>query len=270
MIKIKEEIYVWLSIIEDLNYLIYLQLIKIFNSTINLYNFSKDEFKFEEYLKSNNFNLNENLKTQISNNTLKQKARGIYNYLKSKNIKIVPINSKFYPENLKNIFSPPLCIYVIGNLELLKNKKVYVYENENISKYANKITTLLYKQILNPINYLILNKNLNIESVNLLRDISKIKLKEGINIYYNSICNDNYIKDTEIKSGILDLLIIPEANYDKNISIFVDCFLELGKEICIFPNEIFNKNAYFSNYLIKNGANILTNIYQVKEVLNNL
>ena len=66
------------------------------------------------------------------------------------------------------------------------------------------------------------------------------------------------------------MLVIPEADYNKEISIFVDCFLELGKEITIFPNEIFNKNAYFSNYLIKNGANVLTNIYQIQEVLNNL
>lgn len=269
MIKIKEEIYVWLSIINNLNYLVYLQLINMFDSTINLYNVSKDKIKFEQYLKSNNFNLDEKLKNQLLNNSLKSKANKIYNSLKSNNVKIIPINSKYYPQKLKNIFSPPLCIFVTGDIKLIENKKIYMYENNNITKYANKIVEMLYSQILNKNKYLMLNRNFNIKSINLKDEFCNIESNNQFNILYNSN-NDNYIRDIEIKSGILDLLIIPEADYNKEISIFVDCFLELGKEITVFPNEIFNKNAYFSNYLIKNGANILTNIYQIQDILNNL
>jgi len=267
VIKIKEEVYVWLSLIDNLNYLVYLKLIKIFNSTINLYNISKDKVKFNQYLKSSNFNLEENLKEKFLNSNLKKEANKIYNHLKSKNIKIIPINSKYYPQNLKNIFSPPLCIFVAGNIELLQLKKIYVYENNNITKYAKKIISLVYSQILNKARYLILNKNLNIKSINLQNEVL-IQDEQGITIYHNEC--ENSVRDLEIKSGILDLIVIPEADYNKEISILIDSILELGKEICIFPNEIFNKNAYFSNYLIKNGANILTNIYQIQDVLNNL
>lgn len=257
----------WLSIIDELNYLIFLKLMKIFQSTVNLYNVSKDNIKFEEVLKSNNFNLEENLKSKILDNNLKIKSNKIYNNLKSKNIKVIPINSKFYPQKLKNIFSPPLCLFVSGDLNLLKNKKIYLYEENNITKYAKKINNLVYEHILKS-NYLILNKNFNVLGIDLLKE-NYFKSSEKIDIYYNSSKYSDFI-DIEIKSGILDLLVIAEANYNKYISIFVDCFLELGKEICVFPNEIFNKNAYFSNYLIKNGADILTNIYQIQDVLNNL
>ena len=112
----KEEIYVWLSLIEELNYLVYLKLIKIFHSTVNLYEISKDKLKFQNYLNSNNFSLDENIKSKLLDQNLKLKSNKIYNYLKSKNIKIIPINSKYYPKNLKNIFSPPLCIYIKGNI----------------------------------------------------------------------------------------------------------------------------------------------------------
>lgn len=235
-----------------------------------MYNFSKDKFKFDEYLKFNNFNLDENLKIELLNPKLKSKANKIYKYLKSRNIKIVPINSKYYPHNLKNTFLPPLCIYITGDINLLENKKIYIYEDKNISKYANKIIELLYVHMLTQDKYLILNKNLNIKGINLLTESFDIKFNEGINVYYNLDNKRNIIREIEVQSGILDLLIIPEADYNRNISIFVDSFLELGKEILIFPNEIFNKNAYFSNYLIKNGANIITNIYQVQDILENL
>lgn len=268
MIIIKNEIFVWLSIIDDLTYIIYLKLIKVFGSTTNLYNYSKNKNKFEEYLNSNNFILNENLKSKLLNKDLKIRANKIYNYLNSRNIKIIPITSKHYIKNLRNIFSPPLCIYVKG--DILNKKKIYVYENENISEYARKIINLLYTKILNKHNYLILNDNLNIKSINLLNDLPKLKDSKEINIYYNTSKGENDIKKLEVVSGIIDLLVIPEADYNKEISILVDTILELGKEICIFPNEIFNKNAYFSNYLIKNGADILTNVYQIQGILNKL
>lgn len=271
MIKIKEEIYVWLSLIDELNYLVYLKLIKIFHSTINLYEISKNKFKFENYLNSNNFNLDEKMKKQILDKNLKIKSNKIYNCLKSKNVKIIPINSKYYPRNLKNIFSPPLCIYIGGNIKLLERKKIYVYENNNITKYAKKIIEFLYKYILNKSNYLILNKNLYIEEIDLENNnYFNFEDKNNLYVYYISKDKESGIKTLDIKAGILDLIIIPEADYNKEISIIVDCFLELGKEILVFPNEIFNKNAYFSNYLIKNGANILTNLHQIQEILNNL
>ena len=267
----KEQIYVWLSLIEELDYLIYLKLIEIFGSTSNLYTYSKDKLKFQEYLKSNNLNLDENLKSKLFNNEIKEKSIYIYKYLKSKNIKIIPINSKYYIKKLKNIFSPPLCIYVSGDTEKLNDKKIFLYENNNITKYAKKIIYLIKEKILNVNNYLILNNNFNIHSINLISDLDKIVNNTNeVNVYYNNSYKKRDIRNLEIISGCLDLLIIPEADYTEDICIIVDSFLELGKNIVIFPNEIFNKNAYFSNYLIKNGANMLTNIYQIEEIISEL
>ena len=86
-----------------------------------------------------------------------------------------------------------------------------------------------------------------------------------LSIYYNNKISE--IKNIEVVSGLVDLLIIPEADYTKEIAIIVDSMLENGKNVVIFPNEIYNKNAFFSNYLIKNGAYMVTSFNEIKSII---
>ena len=64
-----------------------------------------------------------------------------------------------------------------------------------------------------------------------------------------------------------DAIVIPEARYENKIVSKVDYMLEKSKPILIFPNSIFNKNGYFSNYLIKQGADIILNKYDLLFIL---
>jgi len=41
-------------------------------------------------------------------------------YMKEKNIKIININEREYPQALKKIYDPPISLYVKGNIEKLK------------------------------------------------------------------------------------------------------------------------------------------------------
>ena len=267
-----EEVYIWLSIIDNLDYITYIKLIKVFNSTIDLYNISKNKIKFEDILNQANIKLSEKLKSNILNSNLKLKSNEIYNYLKNHNVHIIPLNSKYYPDKLKNIFSPPLCIFITGNIELINKKKIFVYENINLSVYAHILKNYIYTKIIDYKEVLVLDKNLKIKPISLLKNYYNIKQSNyntnQLNIYFN--VNDilrSKIRNIEVVAGLLDLLVIPEADYLKDIVILVDSMLENGKNIVVFPNEIFNKNAYFSNYLIKNGANMITNINEIKEIL---
>ena len=259
---------------DNLDYMTYINLVKKFDSTVNLYNCSKDKIKFEKKLFQKGISLKDSLKSSLINSNKKVKANKIYNYLKSKNINIIPFNSKYYPSKLKNIFSPPLCIFVSGNIEKINKKKIYVYENDNASEYARKIKNYIYAKIIYLDNTLILNKNFKIKFINIENEyynIEKSCINSYFTLYFNKNLNGkNIIRNIEVISGILDLLIIPQAGYTKNITILVDSMLENGNNIAVFPNEIFNKNAFFSNYLIQNGANMITNIYEIKNIINEL
>ena len=43
-----------------------------------------------------------------------------------------------------------------------------------------------------------------------------------------------------------------------------------AKEVLVVPSTVFNKNSYFSNYLIKQGADVLLNKWDLKFVLKRL
>ena len=61
---------------------------------------------------------------------------------------------------------------------------------------------------------------------------------------------------------VVENLII-EAKYEANVVKLVDYFLELGKEILILPGDVWDKNCYFSTFLIKEGANVVLNINDI-------
>ena len=71
----------------------------------------------------------------------------------------------------------------------------------------------------------------------------------------------------EIFLKILDCLVIIEAKYEEEAIKLVDTLLQNNKDIYVVPSNIFNKNSYFSNYLIKQGADILLNKQDIKFII---
>lgn len=265
----KEEIYVWLCML-NIEYLTYIKLMNVFKSSIKLYN--SDKKQIENILKSNNFFIDSNLKSNIEDPQYKEKARIIYNKLKQNNVNIIPINSKEYPSKLNKIFSPPICLFVRGNIKCLSSNIVYVYKEKNSSYENRKIQKWIYDRYSNYNNILFFKKDINIKIINLANEYEKIITDDEnfniANIYVNNP-NNNYVKNIEVAAGIIDKFIIIEAKYKKETVLLVDCILEYGKEILVFPNSILSTNSYFSNYLIKNGASIITSFKDIEDNIKN-
>lgn len=171
-------------------------------------------------------------------------------------------------------------ILYFGNIELLLLKKVYIYLDDNISSaYAKKMKKLLENFVDSISKYkdytlLFLNKsNENISKKIILLNMDNINIFNSLNINFNSKNNLNTLlifllyKDQNYSnfflSNILDKLIIPEAKYKKEIIDIVNICLDTSKEIYVTPSNITNKNAVFSNYLIKQGANVILNKYDI-------
>ena len=51
----------------------------------------------------------------------------------------IKITDKEYPEQLKNIYDPPLKIYVLGNQELLKQKSIAIVGTRKATEYGKKV-----------------------------------------------------------------------------------------------------------------------------------
>ena len=248
--------YVWLSICVKLDYLTYINLLKVFNNVKDIYVNTKDKDKFLKILRLNCIHISYNVFYNLVDLELKVKSIELFKSLSESDIKIINIHSKYYPKQLINIFNPPLVIFASGNLELLKNKMVYTYSSNNFSitykkKYyefyesMNENNISIVSDVLteySSIVYLPYIKKMSREDILVISD----KLEE------NSSINYEYI------TGMSDCLFIPEASYNIKAAMIVDLILEQGKDIFVIPGSIYNKETYFSNYLIKDGAICIT------------
>ncbi|MEG1142262.1 MAG: hypothetical protein RSE41_07445, partial [Clostridia bacterium] len=91
---------------------------------------SLDKNNLLSVLTNQNIHINYDSFTKLIDQKIKLEAESIYN---KRVCYIINIFSKYYPSNLKNIFNPPIVIFVYGNIKLLNNKKVLLlYESKDI------------------------------------------------------------------------------------------------------------------------------------------
>ena len=225
-----------------------------------MYAISNNCFKFKEILLKNNLFFSDNILKKLLNSKLKFESVKLYTNLVQKGIHI----------NRIKIIDRYIYTCTYGNIKILDSnlKKQYIYYTKNISEYGK----LKYEYFLNNksikenINVCVgnekLNKRvrniiiLNIDNISELRSID-IKKFDKHNLYLFNFYDINYILT------IADNLLIIEAKYEANVVKLVDYFLELGKEILILPGDVWDKNCYFSNFLIKEGANVVLNINDI-------
>ncbi len=209
--------YIWLDSIDNMSYMLYLRLLKIFKTLENIYEISKTKNKFKEILIQNNVILSDKLISDLINFNLKEKSKKIYNNLKNQNISIVPIEDKMYNKKIKNMYNPPLCLFFYGDLLNLNKKCIYLHKEEfnNYGKYVYKnIYAYLIKQNLNLYNYNIFVKNVNLYDEKYILD-SQLKQKQSKNKLYVLV---NEKIEQELLVTLCDICIIPQAKYDeKNI-----------------------------------------------------
>ena len=58
--------------------------------------------------------------------------------MEKNNIDIISIEEKEYPINLINIYSPPICLYIRGNKNILKNKSIAIVGCRDCTEYGKK------------------------------------------------------------------------------------------------------------------------------------
>lgn len=197
----------------------------------------------------------------------------------------VDINSKFYPERLRNISSPPKQLYCLGNLELLNYKNnIAVIGSRNCSFYGERaakdfafnlaksnvcIVSGLAKGIDSFAHIGALNAKGRTIAV-LGSGLDNIYPKENKKLFQDIIENNgliiteyplgtsalkqNFPARNRIISGLSDGVIVIEARRNSGTNITVDFALEQGKDVYVIPGNIYSKTSDGTNYLITEGA----------------
>ena len=272
--------WIWLSLIKNLGSKRKLKLLELYKTPEEIYKLTKEEL----------MNIN-GIGEAIANDIMISKNEEILNYhikyMKENNIKIINMNEREYPQALKEIYDPPISLYVKGNIEKLNNKNIGIvgcrecttygkksaeYFAYNLSKQNINIVSGLAKGIdsyahlgsLNTGNTIaVLGNGLDIiypkENLELANEI----IKRGGTIISEYPCGTKPDKmkfpaRNRIISGISSGIIVIEAKEKSGTLITVDFALEQGRDVFVVPGNINSINSVGTNDLIKQGARLVT------------
>ena len=261
MIFIEEKYYkIWITLIPNLGIKKYQNLISKFKNIKNIFNASKKEL---ENIKL----IDEKICFNILNSEIRKLAKQHLIYMEKNKIDILSIEDKEYPDILKNIYNPPICIYVMGNKEILKNKSIGIIGCRECTEYGKNVAQKFsYDLALNDIN-IVSGLARGIDSYAHLGAIyakgeTTAVLGSGIDIIYpkenfflaEKIINTggaiiseypigtkpmkiNFPARNRIISGISEGLLVVEAKKKSGTLITVDFALEQGREVFLIPRK---------------------------------
>ena len=209
----------------------------------------------------------------------------------------IDMNSKWYPDKLKNISSPPKELFCLGNLKLFEMKSIAIIGSRNYSNYGKMVTK--------DFAYGLAKNNICVVS-GLARGIDSFShaaclnvegktiavLGSGLNVIYpkeNKFLFENIIKNdgliiseyplgtkplkqhfparNRIISGLSDGILVIEARRNSGTNITVDFALEQGKDVFVIPGNIYSKTSDGTNFLIKEGAIPVTSYKDILDFL---
>ena len=199
-------------------------------------------------------------------------------------IKEITIESEKYPELLKQIYDPPKCLYVIGNVDILNNPSIAIVGCREATEYGKKAATYF--------SYNLAKQNINIVS-GLAKGIDSFSHIGALQAYGKTIAvigsglDIIYPKENEqlakriieqggaiiseyplgtrpekehfparnrIISGMSQGVLVVEAKEKSGSLITAECAMEQGKEVYAVPGNINSLNSVGTNNLIKDGA----------------
>ena len=255
--------------------------------------FNKLSFALERYKTFeniwNNFDLvtNElNLKKEVSNKNIDVDYE--YEKILRRGSKIITINDDNYPKGLREIYMPPLGLYIEGDEELFnKGTNLAVigarYATEYGKEAVKKICQELVEYNINIIGGLARGIDTCAHTEALMNNLKTIGIiGSGFNRFYpkeNQALADNIIENggavvseypldfypekyyfvarNRLISGVSKAILIVEAKKRGGSLITAKFAIEQNRDVLVVPNSIFAINSEGTNGLIKEGAKLV-------------
>ncbi len=221
----------------------------------------------------------------------------LYEHIQKSDIKIVTLESEEYPLLLKEIYSPPPILYYKGTLPNNSNFSLAVVGTRKTSIYGRQATLDLVSVLAKTGLIIVSGLALGIDTL-----AHQATLKHGgntiailgcgldkiypasnhqlaKNIVLNGGCLiSEYPPGTEplkqhfparnrIIAGITKGVLVIEGSHKSGALITAKFSLEYNREVMAIPGSIFNINAEGTNYLLKNGAHLISSAEDVLNVL---
>ena len=281
------EYWIWLSRIEGITPKRLLEILEIFKEPKILFYKTKEElFKSGVSIKD---------AENITKEEYKKNLKRYLEYIKKNNIEIITINDEYYPIRLKQIYDPPLVIYLKGNKNILNDKSIAIVGSRICTNYGKEVARkIAYDLSTNNINVISglakgIDANAHIGSLNANGKTIGV-MGCGLDIVYpkeneklfNEIIKSggaviseyvvgtkplarNFPRRNRIISGMSEGVLVVEAKEKSGTLITVDFALEQGKDLYAVPGNISSQNSYGTNELIKQGAKVATNAQDILE-----
>ncbi|MBP1930777.1 DNA-processing protein DprA [Ammoniphilus resinae] len=223
----------------------------------------------------------------------RQQVISVKEMLKEKGIGAISIFDPIYPKNLRNIPDPPLVLYTLGNLQLLRKPMLSIVGTRIPTNYGKQITFHFGRELGNEGFCIVSGMAKGIDA-----EAHKGALQTcggtlavlgcGIDVVYpaehswlykeiavHGLIVSEYSPGTKpqkiyfpernrIVSGFSLGVIVVEASARSGSSLTVDSALEQGRDVFAVPGSILSPQSMGTNKLIKDGAKLIT---QIKDVI---
>ncbi|MEK6733008.1 MAG: DNA-processing protein DprA [Candidatus Omnitrophota bacterium] len=279
-----------LNMIEDVGSIRTQALLKYFGSLDKIFKASEDEFKRVKEIGSI---LAARIPQAIKEINLKKEL----DLIKKHGVKVVTFLDKGYPENLKNIYDPPVILYVKG--EILPEDKLA------IAIVGSRLASFYGLQTAERLGFELASHGITVVS-GLARGIDSSSHKGALkarkrtiavlgsglaNIYPDehiklaekisesgAVISEfpmltrpdkgNFPKRNRIISGLSLGVVCVEAAEKSGALITCDCALEQGREVFAVPGKVDSMTSKGTNKLIKQGAKLAQGVEDILEELN--
>lgn len=212
---------------------------------------------------------------------------------KEKNQYIISIDDDVYPQTLRSINNPPIILYVYGNIGLLKNYLFTVIGTKQPTKLGAQNAFVFARDLANNGFTVVSGLSQGIERSAHLGALFAIKktiaiLGSGIDVIhpkdnvdlYSKIIQNNGLIISEFPLGTRPLAVniarknyliagislgclLVESSYSSNSLAIASEAINMDKEVTAIPGAINNPMSKGCHQLIKNGAKLVENIYDI-------
>ncbi|MEK4629564.1 DNA-processing protein DprA [Solibacillus sp. FSL R7-0682] len=256
---------------------------------------------FDELLNYSNETVAKSLNINIERATLikthykQMRHTSMESYYRQYCIKAIPYGSEMYPSALMTLYDPPAVLYVKGDSSLLMaNNKMAVIGSRAATVYSEQVLKFLLPPLINE-QFVIVSglakgadriahestiqlggKTIGVlghgffhiypkENEVLAKKMAQDHLLLTEYPPYVGIQKWHFPARNRIISGLSQGLLVTEAALKSGTLITTELALEQGKDVFVVPGNIFSKQSFGTNKLIKEGAILVWNGHQILE-----